>query len=157
MVIFAMANENPLRLSYTHDAMIDLLIAEPMISQNEVAARFGYTPAWVSRIIRADSFQERLAARKGELVDPILLQSIEKGFEAMLHQSLEILQKKLEVDPSADLALKAADLSARALSYGAKQTGANINIGFLVSVPEKSVSTEAWLEGHGPQVIDNAQ
>lgn len=149
-----MANENPLRLSYTHDAMIDLLIKEPMISQNQVAARFGYTPAWVSRIIRADSFQERLAARKGELVDPILLQSIEKGFEAMLHQSLEILQQKLEVDPSAELALKTADLSARALSYGAKQTGVQVNVGFLVSVPEKAASVESWMENHSPQIID---
>jgi hypothetical protein len=134
--------------------MIDLLVACPMISQNQIAAHFGYTPSWVSRIIRSDGFQERLAARKNELVDPIILQSIEKGFEAMLHQSIEILQLKLETEPSAELALKAADLSARALSYGGKQGNVNVNVGFLVSVPEKAVSTDAWLEGHGPRLVN---
>ena len=66
---------------YTHDAMIDLLIARPEVTQNEVAEHFGYSTPWVSRIIRSDAFRERLATRKAEIVDPAILERVEARFE----------------------------------------------------------------------------
>jgi hypothetical protein len=135
------------KLSYSHKAMIDLLVANPMISQGELARAFGYTQAWISRIIRSDSFREQMAARTAEMVDPLVLQSIEQRFEALVTQSLDILQEKLERSamPSADLALKAAELGTRALGYGAKTGNVNMTGTFVVAMPEKAANSQEWL------------
>lgn len=133
-------------LRYTHDAMIDVLVANPMISQNQLAAHFGYTPPWISRILRSDSFREALARRKSEIVDPLVLQTLEKQFEALVEKSLEVLQTKLaNSNASADVALKALDIGARALGYGAKQVGVQVNQQFVVAMPPKAQSGEEWL------------
>lgn len=142
------------RVSYTHDAMIDLIIAKPMISQNEIAAHFGYKAAWISRVIRSDAFRERLAARKGEIVDPMLLQSVDDRFNALIDRSLEVLMDKLDqpVVP-ADVALKCAELGAKSLGfggYGQKAMGATINAQFVVAMPEKAVSAQDWIRAHSP-------
>jgi len=135
------------KLSYSHKAMIDLLVANPMISQGELARAFGYTQPWISRILRSDSFREQLALRTSELVDPLVLQSIEQRFEALVTQSLDILEQKLtpQAMPSADLALKAAELGSRALGYGAKQGNVNVTTNFVVAMPEKAANSEEWL------------
>lgn len=115
------------RVSYTHDGMIDLIIANPIISQNQLAAHFGYTAAWVSRIIASDSFQSRLAERKDELVDPTIKATIEEGFKALVVRSMEILQEKLNKPASSipdNLALRTLELGTRAAGYGAREGGA---------------------------------
>jgi hypothetical protein len=38
------------KVRYTHDAMIDLIIADPSIHQNHLAKIFGYTASFVSII-----------------------------------------------------------------------------------------------------------
>ena len=83
------------KVRYTHDAMIDLVIENPWISQNEIGARFGYTATWVSLIFSSDAFQERLTARKTELVDPTLRASIEERLRAVASRSLDVLLEKL--------------------------------------------------------------
>lgn len=137
------------KVSYTHDSMIDLLISNPEISQGQIADHYGYTPGWVSRVIRSDAFRERLAARKAEIVDPKILESVELQFEVLVKRSLEVLQEKLRIEnqPSADLALKTAELGARALGYGAKQSQVNIQQNFVVAMPQKAKDSAEWLEG----------
>ena len=56
----------PRRVKYSHDAMIDLIIASPGIQQNTLAIHFGYTVGWISTIMQSDAFQAKLAARKDE-------------------------------------------------------------------------------------------
>lgn len=109
------------KIRYSHDAMIDQIIAAPAISQGQLAAMFGYTQAWVSQIIATDAFQARLAERKDELVDPAIRASIEERFRALVQRSLEVLQQKLSkpADEVSDmLALKASELGAKALGIG---------------------------------------
>jgi hypothetical protein len=109
----------PPKIRYTHDSMIDLIIANPAISQNDIAAHFGYTPSWVSIIFTSDAFQAKLAARRAELVDPAIAATIEETFKALTHQSLKILMKKLEAPVVSDnLALRAAELGAKSLGLG---------------------------------------
>lgn len=109
------------RVRYTHDAMIDQLIANPWVHQNDLAAYFGYTPAWVSIVINSDMFQAKLAQRRSEIVDPTLRLSLEERFKAVATRSLEVLQEKLSKDASAvpdNLVLRAVELSAKALGVG---------------------------------------
>ena len=119
------------RVSYTHNAIIDALIADPCISQQELAARFGYTAGWVSQILASDAFQARLAERTGELVDPTIRASVEERFKATVLRSLEILQEKLD-RPAAqipdNLALRSLELSSRALGYGTRLEQAAVQV-----------------------------
>ena len=126
------------RVKYSHDAMIDLLIANPAISQNEIASTFGYTVPWVSRIMNSDAFQARLALRKEELLDPVIVASIEEKFRALASKSLDVVLDKLSVTNSAELGLKALEISAKALGYGARQQNLNVQTNFVVALPAKA-------------------
>jgi hypothetical protein len=107
------------KVSYSHDAMIDLLIANPRMSQGEIAMFFGYTQPWVSLIMSSDAFRIRMEARKNELVDPTIRSTIEERFRALATKSLEVLQRKLESPNVSDnLAVQAATLAARSLGLG---------------------------------------
>lgn len=108
------------RCSYTHEAMIELIIEHPEYNQNELAAAFGYTPSWISNILASDAFQVKMAQRREEVIDPVLKASIEERFKALAIQSLEVLQRKLAQPTVSDtVALRAAELGARALGIGA--------------------------------------
>lgn len=129
------ARRGIVEVKYTHDSMIDLIIANPAVSQNELAKHFGYTASWVSQIIASDSFQSRLAERTQVLVDPVIVKTVEQRFKALVLRSLEILQEKLnrptEEIPD-QLALRALELSSRAAGYGARTEQpiavANVNV-----------------------------
>lgn len=110
------------KVSYTHDAMIDLIIARHGdISQNELAQTFGYTAAWISNILASDSFQARLALRKNELVDPGIRLDVENGFKALVLRSIELLHEKLaQPNVGANTILRTLEISSRAAGYGAR-------------------------------------
>jgi len=114
----------PPKIRYTHDGMIDLVVQNPEISQNEIAALFGYSPAWVSTIFTSDAFKARLEARREEVVDPELRMSLRERFEALTVQSLRILQAKLTAPqgPSDNLVLKTLELGAKSLGLGQATT-----------------------------------
>ena len=109
------------RVRYSHEAMAEMLIADPTISQNAIAAHFGRTPAWISIVINSDAFQSYYAARKAEVVDPELVATVRERFQALTVRSLQVLQEKL-ARPSDqipdNLALKAAELGAKGLGVG---------------------------------------
>ena len=107
------------KVSFTHDAMLDCIIQNPMMSQGELAAFFGYTQSWVSLVQSSDAFRNRLEARKAELVDPTIRTTIEERFRALATKSLEVLQRKLEAPNVSDqLAIQAASLAAKSLGIG---------------------------------------
>lgn len=111
------------KISYSHEAMIDLIIAQPGISQNALAAHFGYTPSWISQIISSDTFQSALAKRREQLVDPLIAAEVELQFKSLVSRSLDILHQKLN-KPAAEipdnLALRALEIGSRAAGYGVK-------------------------------------
>lgn len=107
------------RISYTHDAVIDFILAHPEATQNQIAATFGYTPSWMSIIINSDAFQARLRERRGEIVDPALLATVNDRFKGVLAKSLEKLADLLETpSPPPNVILKAVELGARGLDVG---------------------------------------
>ena len=81
---------------YTHDAIIDEILVDPAVSQNELAKRFGFTTSWMSIIINSDAFKNRLAERKGELIDPKITASIEDRLESLAKVSLDRLMERVE-------------------------------------------------------------
>jgi hypothetical protein len=136
------------RVKYTHDAMIDLIIGTPGISQGELAAHFGYTQAWVSRIFNSDAFQARLALRKEDVIDPVIAANMEERLRTLAALSMDTIIDKLSVTKSAELALKALDISTKALGFGARAAPAQTNQ-FVVMLPPKTANSEDWASNYG--------
>ena len=109
------------KVSYSHEAMIDLILSNPGIKQIDLAAHFGYSAPWVSRIIASDAFQAQMASRREEIVDPAIKATLEERFRALVIQSLFILEEKLN-KPAAQVpdqvALRCVELGAKALGVG---------------------------------------
>ena len=146
------------QVSYSHDAMIDLVIANPQISQNELAKHFGYTAPWISRIFNSDAFLARLAVRKGDIVDPSLVATVDEKLRAAASLSLDVVVEKLALTRSADLATKVMDISTRALGYGARSQNLNVQNNFVVALPPKAANAAEWSRTHGPvQVVETVE
>lgn len=131
---------------YTHDAMIDLIIGNPEISQGQIAAHFGYTEGWVSQILNSDVIQARLAQRRDEVVNPALRLTVEERFRAVTQRSLDILQEKLakpNVDHIPDnLVLKAIELGGKALGVGGNAPPPSQPTDHLAGVAERLLSLQ---------------
>lgn len=140
------------KVSYTHDAMIDLIIASPAINQRTIAAKFGYSEAWISTVFCSDSFKKRLAERKAEIVDPVLVASIEERLEGLARLSMEVLMEKIEAGRSPTLAIQALDISTKARQYGARNAPVVQN-NFVVALPPKSADSDSWAQMHAPVAV----
>jgi hypothetical protein len=138
------------RVSYTHDSLIDLIVENPCISQNELAARFGYTPGWVSQVVNSDAFRERLAQRREEVVDPVLRMSLEERIRGVVDKSLPVLLEKLETTGNPNIAIRVLEHGSRALGYGAQQKQAVVVQNYVAIVPPKSLDSASWSEAHAP-------
>lgn len=113
----------PPRIRYSHEAMAEYILANPWVTQDQIAAHFGYSASWISTIICSDAFQALLAKRRDELIDPTLKATIEDQLKGILARSLEILRVKLDKPAESvpdQLALQAAKVAAQAAGYGAK-------------------------------------
>ena len=107
------------KMRYTHTDIIDFIIANPSVSQGELAIRYGYTQSWISLVMSSDAFKSALAARRAEVTDPVLLASVNERFEAMTKRSLERLMEKLDAPVVSDnIVLRAVELGAKAMGVG---------------------------------------
>lgn len=119
------------KVSYSHDGMINLIITNRGISQNQIAAHFGYSASWVSQVMSSDAFQARLAERAAEIEDPTIRASVEEGLKGLVARSVEIIKEKLKGEPASipdNLAIRTLELSTRALGMGAKAPVVNVGV-----------------------------
>lgn len=135
------------KVRYTHDAIIDEILVRPDVSQGELAKRFGFTQTWMSIIINSDAFQERLRERKGELIDPAIVASIEDRLNTLAKVSLDALLERVERNKS--LPLKTMELvSIAKLGVGdrANRPAGPVqqNNMYVVALPGVSVDSTAW-------------
>lgn len=138
------------KMRYSHKAMVDMIVANPWISQGELARNFGYTEGWVSQVIASDAFQAYLAERKNELIDPHIRATVEERFKGLVARSIEVLMRKLDDSKVSDeTALKALEIASRAAGYGNKSATVQLNQQFVVQVPAKHATAATWLQEHG--------
>jgi len=104
------------KVHHIHECIINDMIAEPTVTQLELCKRFGYTPGWMSRLINSDSFQARLAERRQELLDPDVKKKLNARLEAVVAQSMDHIQSRLNSsEANADLALASLGVAAAGL------------------------------------------
>lgn len=145
------------KVSYTHEAMADYIIANPRASQGELAKAIGYTQAWVSQILSSDSFRAFFAKRKGDLVDPIIIASVDDLMNGVQRQALDMVAQQLEADSKVAgktaLAVKMLEIGQRAAGYGARQASVQVN-NYVALIPQKSASALDWLQETGRAPIE---
>jgi hypothetical protein len=133
---------------YSHEAMIDAIVANPTLTQKDLGVMFGKTWRWISRIVNSDAFQAALAKRREELTDPYIIASMEERFKGVVTQSLEIIAEKLENSQNTDLALKTLDVSIKALGFGARAAGPGQTNQFIIQLPQKAANSSEWADEH---------
>jgi hypothetical protein len=104
-------------ISFTHEALINWMIANPERKLRDCAAYFGYTQAWLSCIIHSDIFQAKLAERQNE-VFTLVAQDIPDKLRGCADIALEKLAIKLEETEDAKYVLDAADKLLSKMGYG---------------------------------------
>jgi len=117
-------------LNYSHEAMLDFIIANPFAGGEELSKHFGYSRSWISTVLCSDAFQSRLAERREQLVDPQLRMTLEEQARGLFARSMEVLREKFD-QPSKlipyQLALQTFAQSARALGYGVRETRVSVS------------------------------
>ncbi len=116
----AAAKDNAVaKLNYSHVDMIDCIIANPHISQGQLAARYGYSQSWICQVMQSDAWQSMMAQRRDEIVDPVLKLTVEERVKALTIRSMERLMEKLDAPQVSDATvLKAFELGAKAIGVG---------------------------------------
>lgn len=152
--------------NYSHDKMIDLILTNPGITQNELAAVFGYTPGWISQVINSDAFKAKLAERSREVIDPVVIASMEEQFQGILARGLELTRAKLDATDkegnsvvSDNFLLRSMELSSRALGYGSKKDEGGRSDGLeskLIDLQQNLVGLLRQ-QRRAPQTIDMGQ
>lgn len=134
-------------VSYTHDGLIDEILLNPAISQREMARLYGYTEAWMSIIVNSDAFQNRLAERKGEMIDPKIRASIQERLDAVAKRSMDRIMERLDTPGhirDADLVSMAKlGIGDRNNRISAPQTQNNL---YVVALPAPAPNAQAWLD-----------
>ena len=107
------------KVRYSHTDMIDFIISQGRVSNKQLALRYGYSESWVSNVMASDAWQSAMAARREELVDPILKMSLDEKFRGLAARSLERLMEKLDAPAVSDqVVLRAVELGAKAVGVG---------------------------------------
>lgn len=156
------------KIRYTLDAVIDEVVANPVISQGALAKMFGYSESWMSIVFNSDSFKERLAERKAELTDPVLLlrfQTNQAKADAVASRALDRLMERVD-SPVGIANMKTQDLVSMVKLTVAPKAPApvlNQNNLYVMHIPQAAPTSQSWLENlqgaHPPgasQIIDNS-
>lgn len=134
------------KIRYSHDACIDMILADPAISQNDLARHFGYSASWISILMNTDAFKERLAQRRAEVTDPILMATIKQRLDVLANAALTKLISRIDGDQpisNKDL-IAAAQLGAG--SAAARPSTQVTQSLYVVQMPPRAVSSREWLE-----------
>tara|TARA_R110000868_G_scaffold304180_5_gene564714 strand:- start:64 stop:570 length:507 start_codon:yes stop_codon:yes gene_type:complete len=132
------------KLSYSHKDMIDVIIAQPGISQGELAARYGYSQSWICNVMASDAWKSALAARREEVLDPQLKLTVDERFRALTTRSLERLMEKLDAPQVSDqTVLRAVELGAKAMGVGGNAAPPAPTSDHLAELAQRLLSLQA--------------
>lgn len=83
------------KLNHKHMYIMDIMLANPTFTNNQIAELAGVTPAWCSTVINSDLFRARLAERRG-LLDEEFNRRITSKVHNLAEKAIDCLQEALE-------------------------------------------------------------
>lgn len=104
-------------LTYTHEAMVDLILQEPTVTYKELATIFGFSEGWISRVVGSDAFKARLSERKAALIDPVIARSLNERLRGVTVKAIDLISEKLSSEEAgAAYALDALGVATSAMN-----------------------------------------
>lgn len=115
-------------LRYSPEVMIGLIIANPDWNHAKLAAAFGRKASWMAAVVASEVFQTALEGRREQILDPMIVATVEERFKALTIQSLSVLSEKLDLGKALQDAtvLKAVEIGVKALGMGLKPTESSL-------------------------------
>lgn len=140
----------PTKLRPWHEMVADMLIANPNLTQREIAKRLDRSEYWLSIVVNSDAFQDYLARRKEEFIDPVLQASVEDRLSAVANRSMDEFLRRMDVAPgsiSNDSLLRATEISTKGLGMGpqSKQPAIQQNL-YVIPAPARPANSKEWVE-----------
>ncbi len=139
---------NVAKVNYSHLDMIDYILAHPGASLKDLAARYGYSIGWICNVQASDAWKSAYAARRAQMVDPVLAATIAERFEGVTALSLQRLQEKLEAPQVSDnVVLRAVELGAKALGVGGNAPPAAPPQDHLAALANRLIELQSKVRG----------
>lgn len=139
------------QLTYTHKAMMDLILANPTMPMEELAEHFGVTKAWAKKVTMSDAFQGLLDKRREEIINPIISESVTEKIRGLTNNTLDMLNTRVELG-----VVKTTELIEIArmglTSQGLLDTSDKVvnNNQFVVAMPSKVTDADEWAKQVNP-------
>lgn len=133
-----------------HRDLVDFFLQNPRANQNDAAAHFDKTPAWISKVVNSDAFQQYYSQRLKEHQSKVSQEIINKTQE-LTRLGLENLTEKLST-PETAILMKTDEVK-DITSMGLRALGFGISQGTRVNVDARSVN----FGDVDPQVLQNAR
>ncbi len=111
----------PQRLNYSHEALVEQILANPTASNAELGVVFGRSKEWVGMVKNSGLFRELIAKKRTELMDPVLQAEFEERLDMVSMRAVEVLAEKLSrpaTEIPDDLVMQAAIFGAKAKGVG---------------------------------------
>lgn len=96
------------KLSFTHEAFADYILANPMATLRELRAVFGYSESWLCSVINSDMFQAYLAERRIPLEQGVL-RSVSERLRGLSHLAMDRVEEVLQTTNDPDLIVDSFD------------------------------------------------
>jgi hypothetical protein len=148
---------------WNYDAIIDEMLAFPELTQNEIAARLGYSAPWLSTIVNCDMFRERLAIRRNALtrsIDGAIQARLSDVAVAALDKVLERVNGEGSARIQTTTLMDIADKSLNRLGYGVKpaspQVVVNNQVVGVSATPEALREARARIRSDEARMIEAA-
>jgi len=119
-----MAETDLLKINHRHEAIIDIMIAEPSLTVTAIAEKMEYTLAWVSQVINSDMFKMRLEERRAAFNATLAMErttELHKEAKAAHKIVMAELEAAEECDPR--FALDVKDKAIKSLGFGTSGAG----------------------------------
>jgi hypothetical protein len=140
----------PEKLRPWHERLGDFWIVNPGLTQGALAAHFGKTQAWVSIVVNCDAFKEYVQKRKEEILDPVMLASVDESFRAVAQRASQKLLERIELGAVSEKTLvDAMKVAGQGLGMGSAKTPTFQQNLYVVPIPAKPKTSEEWA-----QVVD---
>ena len=132
-----------------HEQLINALLANPSVTNSQLAMMFNRTSTHISIIKNSDAFKAVLRERQDQLFGEVVVQETKDRLEALAQVSLERLIEKTQISENEDFILSAATMATKALGFGQpKSSGpAQVQANFYVASPQELAAGRAVIEG----------
>lgn len=139
------------QLTYTHKAMMDLILANPTMPMDQLAEHFGVTKAWAKKVTMSDAFQGLLDKRREEIINPIIAESVTEKIRGLTTNTLDVLNSRVEsgVVKTTEL-IEIARIGMTSMGLLDMSDKVTNNNQFVVAMPSKVADADEWAKQVNP-------